>query len=160
MFAFPVETQESGQSLVFEQFISAEPTVDDIASFKECCLNSIKGELIDKVTKYDVSDNVNAFYLNGHVAWLDKNTRVGLVNSVNMRIKNGDETITLWLADQSFTLPCETALNLLEGLELYAMDCYNKTAEHKANILHETDIYSLFEYDYTAGYPEKLNINI
>lgn len=160
MFAFPVKSDEPGQSLIFEEFITTEPTEQDVNDFEERCLNSVKTELIDKVNKYDVSDDVNAFILNGNIAWLDKNTRVGLVNSVNMRIKNGDELITLWLADQSLTLPCEAALAFLENLELYAMDCYNMTAQHKATILHETNIYNLFGYDYTAGYPEKLTINI
>lgn len=160
LLAYPVDSVESGFSIVYQEKSSHEPTAEEIAAFKAKCLNSVKSELVERINKYDNSTNVNAFSLNGHTAWLDKATRVGLVNSVNMSIKHGEQSITLWLGEHSFTLPCATALDLLESLELYAMQCYNKTAEHKANVLHESDIYKLFSYDFTAGYPEKLNINI
>jgi len=160
MLAFPMPSEEEGFSLVYQEMIAHEPSAEEIAAFKTKCLNAVKQELIRSIERYDASANVNSSTLNGMTAWLDKATRVGLVNSVNMSIKNGDNTITLWLADYSFTLPCETALSLLESLELYAMKCYNKTAEHKAAVLHESDMEVLRSYDFTAGYPDKLNINI
>jgi hypothetical protein len=45
-------------------------------------------------------------------------------------------------------------------LEIYALDCFNKTAEHKKNIEELTSVKEVAEYDYTVGYPEKLTINV
>lgn len=44
--------------------------------------------------------------------------------------------------------------------ELYALECYNVTASHKANIEQLTTIEEVEAYDYTIGYPEKLVINL
>ena len=157
---FPVETSESGMSLVYQEYTPTEPSADDIERLKSKCLKEVKDEVLAKISAYDSSDSVNAFTLNGHTAWLDKATRVGLVNSVNTKISLGRDEITLWLGDISFTLPCANALAFLNGLEEYAMECYNKTAEHKANVLHSGDFYHIVSYNYTLGYPEKLNITI
>ena len=45
-------------------------------------------------------------------------------------------------------------------LELYAKQCYNKTAEHKYNLEQLSIPEEILEYNYTEGYPEKLNIII
>ena len=42
---------------------------------------------------------------------------------------------------------------------MYALECYNKTAEHKNNVEALTAIDDIVSYDYTKGYPEKLEIN-
>ena len=48
----------------------------------------LKQEKVDKIaeiTAYDTSDKVNAFVLNGAVVWLDKATRVGLMNATTIQ---------------------------------------------------------------------------
>ena len=39
---------------------------------------------IAEIASYDTSDKVNGFILNGQIVWLDKATRVGLMNSTTI----------------------------------------------------------------------------
>ena len=92
--------------------------------------------------------------------WLDKETRVGLVNSISIEKAAGKETTTLWFDAVQYEIPVDTALQMLAALELYALDCYNVTQSHIASVKLLDDISMLTEYDYTTGYPEKLVFNL
>lgn len=119
-----------------------------------------KSLILQNITDFDTSTAVNSFILNGIPAWLDKETRVGLMNSVTIEKAAGFEKTTLWLDTKSFTLPVDTAIGFLYQLELYAKQCYNKTAEHKYNISLLNNPDEILEYNYKEGYPEKLSINV
>ena len=49
---------------------------------------------------------------------------------------------------------------MLSQLEVYALKCYNRTAEHKANVIKLESIDEMISYDYTIGYPDKLTFTI
>ena len=112
----------------------------------------------DEITKYDTSSNVNVFSLNGVDVWLDKDTRVGLMNSTTIAKNMGQENTILWLGTVKITVKCDRAIQLLSALEMYALSCFNKTAEHKKNVEALSTINEIVSYDYTVGYPEKLNL--
>lgn len=113
---------------------------------------------IDEITKYDTSSNVNVFSLNGVDVWLDRDTRVSLMNSTTIAKNMGQENTTLWLGTIKITVKCDQAIQLLSALEMYALSCFNKTAEHKKNVEALSTINEIVSYDYTVGYPEKLNL--
>ena len=48
-------------------------------------LEQAKADKIAEIAAYDTSDKVNAFVLNGAVVWLDKATRVGLMNATTIQ---------------------------------------------------------------------------
>lgn len=123
-------------------------------------IDLMKDQVLKEITEYDISDSVNSFYLNGEEVWLDKDTRVGLMNSTNIQKAAGVEETTLWLGTTPITINCDLAIQMLGALEIYALACFNKTAEHKKNILALETIDELWQYDYTTGYPEKLNFEI
>ena len=112
----------------------------------------------DEITKYDTSSNVNVFSLNGVDVWLDRDTRVSLMNSTTIAKNMGQENTTLWLGTVKITIKCDQAIQLLSALEMYALSCFNKTAEHKKNVEALSTINEIVSYDYTVGYPEKLNL--
>lgn len=112
----------------------------------------------DEITKYDKSSNVNVFSLNGVDVWLDRDTRVSLMNSTTIAKNMGQENTTLWLGTIKITVKCDQAIQLLSALEMYALSCFNKTAEHKKNVEALSTINEIVSYDYTVGYPEKLNL--
>ena len=112
----------------------------------------------DEITKYDTSSNVNVFSLNGVDVWLDRDTRVGLMNSTTIAKNMGQENTILWLGTVKITVKCDQAIQLLSALEMYALSCFNKTAEHKKNVEALSTINEIVSYDYTVGYPEKLNL--
>lgn len=123
-------------------------------------LELAKKRTIRMVENHDSSTNVNAFYLNGNKVWLDKDTRVGLMNSLTIEKNAGKEESTLWFNNICVTINCDAAIQMLSSLELYALECYNKTAEHKVAISELNSIEDVLDYDYTVGYPTKLIFTI
>ena len=126
-------------------------------SFFDNALDVTKEEAIEQITEYDQSEDVNSFTLQGKQMWLPKETRVGLVNSVTIEKNAGKETTVLWFGGEKYELPVDTALQMLADLELYAVQCYNTTAMHKANVISLGSVDDVVNYDYTLHYPEKLN---
>ena len=53
------------------------------------------------------------------------------MNSINIEKNAGKEESVLWLNGICIVVNCDAAVQMLSSLELYALACYNKTAEHK-----------------------------
>ena len=113
-----------------------------------------------EIEKHDTSPAVNGFILNGERVWLDKATRVGLMNSTSIAKAMGQATTTLWLGDMKLVMECDKAIQLLSELEMYALKCFNATAAHKKAVAELNTVEEVLEYDYTKGYPEKLRYDI
>lgn len=122
-------------------------------------LEKLKQEKIEELRRYDLSSNVNIFYYNGIASWLDKSTRVGLTNAIYMLEIGGKETIDVWMGDIPINLTLEQARYLLSQIEIYALECYNVTSRHKKNIEDLMSIEDVISYDFTNGYPNKLELN-
>lgn len=135
-----------------------------LSAWKELLL--LKGGYIDitmllkvldkKISYYDSSSSVNSFIFNGNNLWLDKATRVGLVNLVN----SSTDIVTLALGNQIISIPVDVAKQFLAALEVYAGKCYVTTAKHKIAISELQTIEDVINYDYTTEYPEKLSFNL
>lgn len=123
-------------------------------------INLAKKTKIQEITDYDQSSKVNGFLLNNQLVWLDKATRVGLMNSTQIEKDSGKETTELWLGTTSLNINCDIAISLLKQLELYALKCFNITAKHKKEIEECDNIDEITNYDVTKDYPEQLTINI
>ncbi len=123
-------------------------------------LRKAKRNKIKEIEKYDTSAEVNSFFLNGLQVWLTKDTRVGLMNSLTIEKNAGKEISTLWFNNICININCDAAIQMLRSLELYALQCYNVTAEHKVNVLELTSIDEVTNYDYTVNYPDKLTFTI
>ena len=116
--------------------------------------------VLAEIEKHDTSSAVNGFILNGQRVWLDKATRVGLMNSTTIAKAMGQPTTTLWLGDAKLVVECDKAIQLLSALEMYALECFNVTAVHKKAVAEMSTVESVLAYDYTAGYPEMLEMRI
>ena len=123
-------------------------------------IDILRAEVIKEINTYDVSPSVNGFKLNDALVWLDKDTRVGLMNSTTIQKAAGLEETVLWLGETPLRINCDLAIQLLSALELYALECFNKTAEHRKNVLALETIDEILAYDYTQGYPEMLNMHV
>ena len=123
-------------------------------------LEYMRKAMLSYIEKYDISSSVNGFEFNGMQTWLDKATRVGLVNSINVTQRAGDQKIELWLGNYKLELDCNKAIELLSKIEMYAMNCFNVTALHKKQVSEFSNIEDFLNYDYKSGYPNKLIINI
>ena len=123
-------------------------------------LKQAKADKISEITSYDTSSSVNGFMLNGNAFWLDKATRVGLMNSTEITKAAGQETTDLWMGDVKLTIPCDTVIKLLSAIELYALECFNTTARHKAEVAELKTVEDVEKYDIKEGYPKQLEVNL
>lgn len=126
----------------------------------ERTLEVAKAEKIAEITAYDTSDAVNSFTLDGDTMWISRDDRISLMNSTTI-LQNADvETTTLWYGGEKYTLPCDTLIQMLSALEVYALQCYEMTEEHKAAVNVLSTIEEVDAYDYTIGYPEHLTFSV
>ena len=116
--------------------------------------------VLAEIEKHDTSTAVNGFILNGQRVWLDKATRVGLMNSTTIAKAMGQPTTTLWLGDVKLVVECDKAIQLLSALEMYALECFNVTAAHKKAVSEMQTVEDVLGYDYTAGYPKMLEMSV
>ena len=123
-------------------------------------LEAAKKEMETAITAYDSSSSVNSFLLNSMEVWLDKATRVGLMNSTTIAKNMGQEKTNLWLGSYQLEVDCDKAIQLLSALEMYALKCFNVTAAHKKAVSELDNIEEVLTYDYKSGYPEKLNMEV
>lgn len=116
--------------------------------------------VLAEIDKNDKSSAVNGFMLNGQRVWLDKATRVGLMNSTSIAKAMGQPTTTLWMGVVKLVVECDKAIQLLSALEMYALECFNVTAAHKKAVSEMSTVEEVLAYDYTAGYPAVLEMRI
>ena len=146
-------------------FILKDESKDDIR-FIPIYINNkpnvkeIKELLLSLQAEYDNSAEVNSFYLNGKRVWLDKATRVGLFNILNIEKASNTETTTLWFNNTSIEIQVDKAIALLTTVEKYAKQCYDNTQKHYVEINQLESIEDCLQYDITAGYPDILNIKV
>lgn len=116
--------------------------------------------VLEQIDKYDTSPSVNGFMLNGLRVWLNKDTRVGLMNSTSIAKGMGKTTTTLWFGGMEIEVNCDKAIGLLSALEMYALECFNVTAAHKKAVAELNTVEEVLDYDYTKGYPEQLRMEV
>lgn len=131
-----------------------------IQGIEKIKLQQAKQDKLQEIDTYDLSSAVNGFMLNGLLVWLDKATRVGLMNSTTIAKAAGQKTTTLWLGGLKLAVDCDKAIQLLSALEMYALECFNVTASHKAAVNELTTIEEVEAYDYKAGYPKMLEMSV
>lgn len=122
-----------------------EPTIEDYRKRKK-----------DEILRYDSSDEVNAFYMQGERMWLDKATRAGLMLRLQAEQAMGKAETTLWYGANQYSLPMEVAMQMLLAIEIYASECYDNTQRHIAAVDVLESKEDIEAYDYRVGYPEKL----
>lgn len=127
---------------------------------EQALLAAAQREALSAIEAYDASDSVNAFMLNEQKVWLDKATRVGLMNSTSIAKAMGQATTTLWLGEAKLVVDCDKAIQLLSSLEMYALECFNVTAAHKKAVTEMMTLEDVLGYDYTCDYPQKLTMEV
>ena len=132
--------------------------IDGVSSDADV-LQRAKEAVLAAIEAYDTSSAVNVFMLNGQRVWLDKATRVGLMNSTSIAKAMGKTTTTLWFGDVKLVVECDKAIQLLSALEMYALECFNVTAVHKKAVSEMSTVEEVLGYDYTQGYPEQLRMD-
>lgn len=137
-----------------------EGMFEEVDTIPDAELVETKNSKIAEITAYDISEAVNSFTLNDSQVWYDKATRVSIKNQIESRQMLGQETAPIEFGGTVLQIPIEQGLGMLAQLEVYASDCYNRTALHKAAVSQLTTKEEVESYDYTTGYPEKLKFEL
>jgi hypothetical protein len=125
----------------------------------EMQLKRIKERKLRELERYDESGEVNdciIVYQGEEIHyWANKTERNDLKNAVRDCIAMGRDSYRLDLRDKgvSIVLPCEALSQMLSALEIYAIDCYNRTTDHEFAIKSLTTKEKIEAYDFTIGYP-------
>ena len=143
------------EMLLEDGWVEQVPVVHKIS--EENMLKTEKINLKDMIERYDSSEDVNIFYVNDTPIWLDKATRSGLMLRFQAEIASGKTNTSLWYNGIDFTLTLDIAVQMLYAIEIYASECYDNTQRHLAEVDNITDPEDIKQYDYKAGYPEKLS---
>lgn len=125
-------------------------------------VKTAKTRKLDELHRYDESSEVNdciIVYKGEEIHyWANKTERNDLKNAVRDCIAMGRTEYRLDLRDKgiSITLPCELLLQMMAALEVYAIDCYNKTTDHRFAIEACTTEEAVNTYEFRGvGYPAK-----
>lgn len=154
-------TDEYWQSLLDGQSYGKEIVEDDkgypILQEHIFTLEEVKEHTLYNIQRYDKSEYVNSFSLNGDNIWLDKNLRVSIANTVAIKKDKNIEKSSIWYNNKEYILPVDFILDMLDDVEIYADTCNSVTQRHIANVKAMTDIDEINNYDYTLNYPTKVN---
>lgn len=123
-------------------------------------LKRVKERKLRELYEYDESDEVNdciIIYQGEELHyWANKTERDALKGALRDCISMGRDTYRLDLREKgiSITLPCELLLQMMAALEVYAIDCYNKTTDHKYAIEACATEVDVDAYEFRGvGYP-------
>jgi hypothetical protein len=133
---------------------------------EEVLIKRAKSRKVDEINEYDSSKEVNICYIKTSLDtipyWANKTERSSLKSAIQDCIAMGRETYRLDLREVgvSVDINCEKLLSMLSALEVYAIDCYNKTTDHIYAVNNLTTVEEIEAYDYRVGYPEKLTFTL
>ena len=133
----------------WEVYVRPEPTIEDVRANK-----------LRELTAYDSSSEVNTFYVNDLALWLSREERVVIKDRFQREYNDGKEITKLRYSGLSIELSPATGIQLIDMVSSYADKCFDSTETHKENINALETIEEINNYDYTTGYPEKIQINI
>ena len=141
--------------------IVKEYVYDGVKLYNILSMNDVLPRLreyaVSKISAFDNSPKVNSFTIDGKTLWLGKDTRLALRQRFAAEKAAGITSTTLWYKTFKFSLSLDTALDMLNTIEIYACKCYDITAAHKAAVQKMTDFKDILSYDFKVGYPDKLS---
>ena len=129
-----------------------EPTAEELLALA-------KGKKDGDITAFDNSANVNSFILGGLPMWLGWELRARLKQSLEGIESAGGTEMTKSFAGIDYTFSVEQWHAMINAVENYAGACQQVTAGHRKAVEALTTIKKVEAYDYTVGYPEKINFD-
>lgn len=158
----------NGGSIITETGVIVNPTEEQLAEngwlpyeepepSDEEKLAAAKAEKLMQIDVYDASSNVEEFTINGTPMWLNHELRQQIRTSAEAYSAAGYDNMTKVFNGAEFTFPIAVWLQMLNALEVYAAEALNTTERHKNNVNAIDNVQDVIDYDYTAGYPDKLS---
>lgn len=142
------------------EVLNMQLTPEYVPTEEELVQRAKSRKLVD-LDIYDRGSDVNEFTINGVIkAWFTPDERSNYKNSIDSAKLLGVEQLSLLVSGNLLEVPTDKAAQLLAMIQLYADACYMVTEQHKAAINALDSIDDIESYDYTVGYPEKLNFSL
>ena len=123
-------------------------------------LDMVRQLIRSRIENYDISDNVDAFLINGRKHWMPKPVRESLVMTLREFEKAGIQSFPFELDGNAHELPCIALSGMVTEVEVYATQCMAVTKRHLAVIETLATESELMEYDFTVGYHGMPNFEI
>ena len=121
-------------------------------------LEEAKAEMIQRIDEYDQSSNVNGFTVNNEIeGWLTADERSNYRSSIESSELLSIDTISFYIDDYLMEVSTQDAKYMLAQIQLYADQCFMVTKQHKIEVEVHENIEDVDRYEYTRGYPPKLN---
>lgn len=153
----------------YEEITQEQAKADELATKEREELNTeIDQELsrlLDEIEDYD-ENGINHFKIDDSFASLRLNQRTGLRNSIATEFRAGREKTVLFLANKSYVVTIESATELLDYLELYALNCYRATELNKMQVQEiaakgtNEALLELKSYDIKSIYPDIISVTL
>ena len=121
-------------------------------------VDEVRARVLAEIEAYDKSGKVNGFTYNGKTLWLSKEERLSLIDRFGRELEEGVEQTNLFYGGEAIPLAPADALILVKMVSSYADKCFDQTQKHLNNVNQLSTVEELEGYDYTTGYPEKLNL--
>ena len=132
----------------------AEPTEEELVQRAK---NSKLRELHEYDESKEVNDCIIVYQGNELHYWADKHERGSLGSAVRdcMALGRTEYRLDLRKLGVSLSISCEKLLQMLAVLEVYAIDCYNKTTDHEFAIKALPTEAEIDAYEFRGvGYPD------
>lgn len=128
---------------------------------EEELLRNAKDEKIHQLNLYDNSSDVNEFSINEEIkTWFTPEQRANYKNSIDSAKLLGVNNLQLFINNDIVDITTDKAAQLLAMIQLYADTCYIVTKQHENAINVLDSVEDVESYDYTTGYPQKLNFEL
>lgn len=133
--------------------------LDGTEPTQEQLLSLAKGHKQNEITEHDNSANVNSFVIGGLPMWLSWEQRSRLISSINAIEADGGAEMTKSFAGIDYTFTTVQWRQMVNVVEAYAGRCQTVTEEHRRAVAALTTVEKVEAYDYTVGYPTKVNFD-
>lgn len=151
-----------------KEFLETHPTASvkevwdmEMSQPSQNQLAKAKRELERRIDRYDKSNEVNGFTVNNTIeGWFTPEERSDYRSSIDAAKTLNIETLSFYVGDIPLTVTTQQADYMLAQIQLYANACFMVTKQHKITVKGLTTIEEVNAYDYTIGYPDKLNFDV
>ena len=141
----------------FVEWVEPEPTPEQL-------LERAKQQKIAELEAYDTSDAVNGFEVvkDGQTmtTWIEPDKRSNYRGSLEDCVLLGVTDIEVPIAGMLIPMTVADARVKLAQVQLYADNCTIVTESHKAAIEALLTVQDVEDYDFTAGYPQRLSFSV
>lgn len=124
---------------------------------EELPIEAEKARKIAEIEDYSNSSNVNDLTFKGLHTWVTPGVRANYLVSLDAAELLGEKDITFVVEGVQVTLAIEKVRIILAQIQRYADACYIVTEGHKRAVRALENVDEVRGYDFTKGYPNKLN---